>query len=93
MIFALNTASAGGLPLRPPVGLPSFVKYIVSGAATCSQWPCKSLQLHGSFGSGGSGQALLACPGGSETSARKKEEICEIIWLARCLLNTVLLGF
>src|SRR5262249_4448965 len=50
--------------------------------ARFSQFPCREPQLHGSLGSGGSGQILLACPGGREMSAFKMELICEMIWLA-----------
>ena len=84
VIFALKTASAGTLFgwVTVPVGFASFVKYIVSGVATFRQWPFKLDQSQGSFGSGGSGQAFEACPGGSRTSARRKEEICDMIWLA-----------
>src|SRR5262252_7897081 len=84
VILALKTASAGTLSgwVTVPVGFASFVKYIVSGVATFRQWPFKLDQSQGSFGSGGSGQAFEACPEGSRTSARRKEEICERIWLA-----------
>ena len=61
----------------------SFVREIHRvGRCYLCQWPFKLDQSQGSFGSGGSGQAFEVCPGGSRTSARRKEEICEIIWLA-----------
>jgi hypothetical protein len=62
VILALNAAFAGTLfgSVTVPVGFASFVKYMMSGAATLRQCPFKLDQSQGSSGSGGLGQALDA---------------------------------